>query len=307
MEFQENYPTSEGEIDIISWLRVIFKRKITILVVFLLTVGATVFFSLWQPKTYKVDAILEVAMIDGKPVKSADQLIEESNIYVNSIKEKLGISGAGFPKIKFENPKDTDFVKMEAVSPNPERVKTIFEEMIKLIEKDQIEVTNNEKDLLARKIELLKKDMEIKKKSIDNLKLEINLLLDEKKNLENKEKILENLGPYDKLDQGLTGSLFLLIDVRKEISTKKEEIEKNNSQINEIESEINSLQLDLDSTEQQMAGIKPMEIIKAPTVSENSMSSRFLFNTVIAAILGIFLGTFLAFSKEWWGKNKGRI
>jgi len=309
MEPQENYPSQEGEVDIVNWLRVILKRKITILVIFILTVGVTAFFSFRQPKTYKVDAVFNVTMIGGNPVKSADQVIGEagSNIYRSSIKGKFGFSDASFPKIKFENPKDTDFVKMEAVCTDPETVKTIFEEIIKLIEKDQIEVTNNKKDFLNGRVELLKKNMEIIKKDIDNLKLRGNLLLVEKKNLEDREKALENLGPYDELDQQLNGSLFSLLDVREKISAKKEEIEKNNSQTNNIELQINSFQAEFDSLEQQMTEIKPMEIIEAPAISENSTSSRFLFNTVIAAILGIFLGTFLAFSKEWWGKNKNRL
>ena len=97
------------------------------------------------------------------------------------------------------------------------------------------------------------------------------------------------------------------ITSKKDFEDYKEEIGKNNSQINNMELQINSFQTELDSLEQQMTEIKPMETIEAPAISENSTSSRFLFNTVIAAILGIFLGTFLAFSKEWWGKNKNRL
>jgi len=50
--------------------------------------------------------------------------------------------------------------------------------------------------------------------------------------------------------------------------------------------------------------IKPTQVVKSPTVSASPIKPRPLLNIVIAAILGLFIGVFLAFFQEWWEKNK---
>lgn len=67
---------------------------------------------------------------------------------------------------------------------------------------------------------------------------------------------------------------------------------------------IAALQLKL--TEREVALIKsePTRIVKAPTISTSPVRPNIELNVLIAGVLGLLIGMFLAFGKEFWDKNK---
>lgn len=73
------------------------------------------------------------------------------------------------------------------------------------------------------------------------------------------------------------------------------------------EQEIAVLQLEINNLQEQIEGFWPTRVIKEPTISEKPVRPNPLLNIVIAAILGIFIGVFLAFFKEWWEKNRKKL
>jgi len=75
-------------------------------------------------------------------------------------------------------------------------------------------------------------------------------------------------------------------------------------QINLLKNSIESLNAQINSLKASLEDIKPTKIVKSPTVSEEPVKPRPLLNMAIAGILGLFMGTFLAFGREWWEKAR---
>ena len=267
----------EEEIDLVDYLKVIIKRKRLMLVIFFGAVIIAGIFSWLSPKVYKIDTSLEIGKIAGEAAEEPAQVVEKikRDVYGIFVREKLGISETEYPKIKTENPKDTNLVRIEIESVNPEQAKNILEEMNNLILEDHQEKIKIKKELLEKDIERLK---------TKTLSLE-----EEKKNLEAKVEALQKILPY----QETPGSQFALFDTKEKLEKKKQEIE--------------NLYLEINSLQRTSEDIKLTKIVKIPTISEKPVKPKLVLNIVIAGVLGIFIGVFLVFFQEWWEKNKTKL
>lgn len=278
---QENKTQTEYyEINLMDYVKVIIKRKQMIFGVLLVVLIAVAVYSFFIcPKVYKIDTLIKIGKIGGTLIEEPGQLLEEikAGAYNFPIIEKLNLSEGIIPKIKIESPAGTDLLIIKTESSTPEIDKTILEELNNLI------LIEHSKKFETRK-ELVKKD-------IERLKNKTALLEEEKINLEKKEKSLEWLSPYERVKEQFTGSLFTLYDVKEKLSARKQEIEN-------LYREINSLEGSL------LENIQPTKVLKSPTISEKPIKPRPVLNIVIGAVLGIFLGVFFAFGKEWWEKNR---
>ena len=274
---QEKIQTEYEEIDLMDYVKVLLKRKRLIFVLFFLAVILAGVFSFLMPKVYKIDTSLEIGSIGGQVVEAPGQVVEKikGDVYGILVREKLGISEKEYPKMKAENPKDTNLVKIEVESDKPELVKTILEETNNLILKEHQEKIEVKKGLLENDIERLK---------TKTLSLE-----EEKKNLEAKVEALQKILPY----QETPGSQFALFDTKEKLEKKKQEIE--------------NLYLEINSLQRTSEDIKLTKIVKIPTISEKPVKPKLVLNIVIAGVLGIFIGVFLVFFQEWWEKNKTKL
>ncbi len=70
---------------------------------------------------------------------------------------------------------------------------------------------------------------------------------------------------------------------------------------------IASLQIRISQKRDALNNSKPTEIVRSPVISEYPIGPNKKLNVVIAGILGLFVGIFVAFSKEWWLKNKSKV
>jgi len=113
-------------------------------------------------------------------------------------------------------------------------------------------------------------------------------------------------------------SNLILKEHQEQSEKRKSKIEEN---IKEIQSELTllekqkvysdegifQLQITLSNLKEKINNAEPTKIIKPPTTSSGPITPKPVLNIVIAAILGIFIGTFLAFFQEWWEKNKIKL
>ena len=285
---EEPIQTEYDEIDLMDYVKVILKRKWLILAIFLSAAIVAEVFSFLMPKVYKIDTVLEVGQAAGVPIEDPGQVVEKikGDVYGIFVREKLGIPEEKYPKIKTENLKDTRLISLAIESAEPQQAKNILEEINNLILAEQQEKIKVKKGLLENNIEVAKKD-------IERIKAKIGFLEEERKNLEAKVEALQKILPY----QQDPGTQFALFDTKEKLEQKKQEIENRYLEINSLENQINSLQ-------GQIEDIRPTQVIKSPTVSASPIKPRPLLNIVIAAVLGLFIGVFLAFFQEWWGKSK---
>lgn len=269
MELEEKLKAEYEEINLADYLKVISKRKKLIFGFVLMVVILVLAFSFLTPKVYKIDTFLEMGAIGGQLLEKPEQLIAKINndIYKTQVEEKEF-------KISVTNPKNTNLIALEIESNRTQEAQNFLAKINNLILKDHQERIKVKKELIENDIERIGNNIAHLEK--------------EKKNLEDKEKALEQLLPYQQLSQQLSGSLFMLLDVREKLAVKKQEIE--NSYLS-----INSLKISLED-------IQPTKIIKDPTISKKPVKPKILFNVIIAVVLGSFLGVLLAFLKEWWQK-----
>lgn len=288
----------EGEIDLMDYVKVILKRKVFILAVFLIAVVVAGIFSFLSPKVYKINTVLEIGEVGGSAVETPAQLIGriEGDVYGLLIRTKLNISEAEYPTIKTDNPTGTSVIKMEIESKNIEQTLGILNEKSRLIMAEHQKKIESEKELLEKKIELAEEDIKILQKDIERVEVKIISLGQEQDSLGGKVDALQEILIY----QQNPGSQFALFDAKEKLEAKKQEIENRYLQINSLEKQINDLRSQIDSWQNQIENIKPTLVAKTPTVSEAPVSPRPLLNMAIAGILGLFAGVFIAFGKEWW-------
>jgi capsular polysaccharide biosynthesis protein len=298
---QEKYQTDD-EIDLMDYLKVILKSKVFILAVFLLALIAAGIFSFFSPKVYEIDTVLEIGIVGEETIEAPAQLMGkiEGNIYGTLIMAKLNISERAYPEIKAENLKDTTLVKKIIQSSEPKQAKQILKEGNELIIADHQEKIELEKTLLGEKIKTTEENIKVLEKNIERVETKILSLEQEKRNLEAKIVALQQVLIY----QQDPGSQFALFDTKEKLEAKKQEIEDGYLQINSLGMQINDLKSQIHVLEKQIANIQPTLVIKQPTVSQRPIKPRPLLNMAIAGVLGLFIGAFLVFGREWWKQSK---
>jgi len=305
MNQEEKIQQEYEEIDLMDYVKVILKRKGLILAVFLAAVIAAGVFSIMSPKVYKIDIAVEIGDIGGEIIESPTNLEEkiDSDIYGILVRERLGISELAYPGIKTENPKNTRLILLAIESANTQQAKDILGEINSLISIEHQEQIKVKKELLEKGIKLLENNIGVSEKDIERVKAKIGFLEEEKKNLEAKVNALQKILPYNQDP----GSQFALFDTKEKLEQKKQEIENRYLEINSLEEKINSLRNQINSLQGQIGDIQPTQVVKSPSVSEKPVKPRPVLNIVIAGVLGIFIGIFLAFFQEWWEKNKTKL
>ena len=328
---QEEKRQFEEEINLMDYIKVLLKRKWLILVVFLIAAivaGAFSFFV--APKVYKIDTSLEIGGIDGQIIEEPSQVLGkiEGDVYGIKVREKLGILEGEYPKIKSDNPKATNLISLGIESSNTEKTKNILKEINSLILAEHLEKIKTQKELIEKNIKTAEGKIKLTESDIGNTRNKIKPIEgdiirienkikyseEEKENLEAKVEALEKVLVYEQTP----GTQFALFDAKEKLANKKQEIEdlflrinslkqtKEDLEIgvNSLESSIESLNAQINSLRASLDNVRETKVVKAPTASGAPIKPRPLLNIVIAGVLGIFLGVFWAFGKEWWEKNK---
>ncbi|MEA3295921.1 MAG: Wzz/FepE/Etk N-terminal domain-containing protein [Patescibacteria group bacterium] len=296
------------EIDLMDYVKIIFKRKYLIFGIFFLSMLCAGVFSFFMPKVYEINTMIEIGGIKNEKTQKIEiieqptQLVEKinSDVYGVEIRNKLQISEAEYAKIKIENSKNTNLVKLTIKSSDIEKSKNILQGINGLILAEHQEIIENKKQLLEKDIELLEKDIEVYQQNEQRIKNKISFLKQEQVVLENKISALQKVLVYEQTP----GTQFALFDNQEKLQQKKQEIENRYLEISSLNVKINSFQNSVNSILNQIKNIQKTKIIKNISVSENPVSPRILLNIIIAGILGMFIAVFLAFFKEWWEKER---
>ena len=300
---------NQDEINLIGYIKVLLKRKLLICIVVLLVVAAAVAISLLAPKVYRIDTALEVGEVEIGAILETRQVIEEptqvvgkieSDAYGILVRETLLISEEKYPTMEAENPQDTSLVVVVITSSEPELAQNILKEINTLIVEDHLEKIKSKKELLEKKIVLLEENISNSKKGISRIHTKIASLKQGQQSLAAKITVLQAVLPFE---QDL-GTQFALFNVKEQLENKKQEVEDHYLEIIDLENTANEFLGEINALQIKKDEIRPTAVIKQPTVSESPISPRLVLNIIVAALLGVFMGVFLAFTKEWWEKNK---
>ncbi len=146
------------EVDLKNYIRIIARYKKLIVSIFLISVIIIGIFSLFLPKVYKIDTLLEIGNFkEEKAIESPEILainIKEGKYRV-LVSEMLDISETEYPEIKTENLNKTNLLRIEILSVNPKRDKEILDKKIEII------LAEHEKKLEEKRVNIERKIAEI--------------------------------------------------------------------------------------------------------------------------------------------------
>ena len=248
--------------------------------------------------------LVKVAIESSKPEKAKNILEEVNNLILDEHQEIIEIQ-KGLLEKNIKTAED----KIKLVEADIQRI----ENKIKSTEED-IQTTRN-------KIKPVEND-------IERINIKIAGAEEEKESLEAKVSALQQQLIYEQTP----GTQFALFDAKEKLANKKQEIEDlylrinslkrtiedynlqisslqrkmedYNSQINSQKATIENLNAQINSLRASLEEIRPTEVVKKPTISEQPVKPKKKLNIVIGGVLGLFIGVFLAFGKEWREQNR---
>jgi len=330
----------EDEFVLMDYLNVIWKRKWLIIIPTLFLVIAVGIISFLLPPKWEIDAIIvpskflvqteagqfnEIVVVDPKQI--VGQINEAT--YDNLIATELDLDIRKFPKLKAENLRDTNLVRVSTKENDIEKAKLILFSLFnhlkrQLDEKVDIEIKGIDSDIKSQEIEKLRIKGEIK-----GNKNKLNIVKQRKKDIEKElndiSKRIETLDKEQRLslkreNRSESESLAMLLysneiqqslryfnTLNELLSNKKIEEENINLGIENKEKIINQLENKIDNLNEKKGRIDYTQLIKEPTSSLYPVSPKKKLNVLIAGILGLMAFTMLAFFLESLEKQKAKI
>ena len=264
---EQNY--HDDEINLMDYIKVIIKRKITIIGVLIICVVATTIISFRMPKVYQVNSTVRIGTIGGSlfSVEEIREKAKNRNLLQSVISEiDKNITVESFKKaIKIENIKGTSFLRLQMESTEPDVVVNVLNKI--------------ESKLVLEGNEIYEKNMTLINERIQELRLR----------KENVSKQIEMLN--QKISNNKTGSNYPLIQ---NTLTNYETIYSELSETGYL-------------LKKDLLAAKNFKIIELPAKSINPIKPNKRQMVTISAILGLMLGIFIAFFVEFWQKSKTEL
>jgi len=267
----------EEEIDLREYINVLLKRKGIIILIFLIAVitAALVSYFALSP-VYQSSVVFSVAKIDGRAVINITESLEiiKSNIVLDEVINRMGLEKTAIQlssQITTESLKGTNFIKISVVADSPESANNLVENIVEVfIEQNQ--------DEYREKVKLIE----------DRLKTLEEQIAEFERNILEIEKTKKKIAVSEELSEGerqFQTSLLLSSSVTER------------SLYNNLTTQTNSLKASLKSCED-------FEIINYPQLPAAPIKTNKKLNILIAGVLGLFVGIFVAFFLEFWQKEK---
>ena len=185
----------ENEIELLDYLRVIWKRKWLIIIPTLILVFGVGVYIFSLPKKWEIEALImpskfiirsEQGQFEEIMVAKPKQLVEQINAgsYNHLIIAELGIKIKELPKIRAENIKDTKLIRITAKENDVEKSKIILDSLFNHLKKDMdtkidveikeldTQISTKENSILYKKLLIKDNLTEIKLKQIEKTKTE---------------------------------------------------------------------------------------------------------------------------------------
>jgi len=299
MDNQPNFPAKgeahqewqkyeqEDEINLIDYIRVIWRRKIAILLIFLGILLITLLITLTTPKIYQSSALIIPAKTSGQNIvlnqEASDQSIENIGTIITvlnqeamlqELAQKLNLPESSALSLanEFKVVQNNNFWEVRGMSQTPEQAKKIVDVISNfIINRENAIASRFRLDLEAETV-LLQNEVDKNATNIANLDKKI--VASEKTTSPAQGYIVAS---YISTRQNAE---FRGDELQKELYDKQQEL---NFQIQESKIEIPA-------------------VLSLQPISSNKIS-----NLAISAIIGLFVGIFYAFIAEYWQKNKKKI
>ncbi len=268
----------EEEIDLREYINVLIKRKGIIILIFLIAIITAVIISYFAlSPIYQSSTVFSVAQVDGQTVINIPEALEimKSNVVLDEVINRIGgleeTAKQLSSQMTTESLGGTNFIKVTVEADTPEKAKSLVENIAKVfIEQHQSEY--------EEKVKLIESRVNILEEHIAEFE----------KNIQEIEKTKKKIAASEELSEAerqFQTSLLLSSSV-----TERE-------LYNTLTDQANSLKVSLKNCED----FKIINYAQLPAVP---IKPNKKLNILIAGVLGLFVGVFVAFFLEFWQKGK---
>lgn len=272
-------PPPEDEIDLADLAAVLYRRRWLIVGGTVLVTLLALIYTLLSPERYEVKSFLSVGKVEGEPIEDPKTVSSLMSSYAQTLAEKRN---SGDQKLGFSaeqdlqiDPQGGGIIRL-SLSQAPKRETTT--EFLNQV--SQYVIDQHENDIRRQEKSL--------KQEIQSLKAEI-------AELENRKEELNTR--IEKATGGPDGG-----GTPDDIS-----VSVLNNLLQGVRADLESRQLELSNKEDQLAALRPTEVMLEPTYSENPVQPNLRLNVALGFVLGGFLSVFAAFLWEFWVNNRDRI
>jgi capsular polysaccharide biosynthesis protein len=267
----------EEEIDLREYINVLLKRKSIIILIFLIAVITAAIISYFAlSPIYRSSTVFSVAQVDRQPVINITEALEiiKSNVVLDEVINQMSLEETTEqlkPQITTEDLKGTNFIKVAVEADTPEKAKSLVENIVKVFIKQHQGEYEEKVKLIEGRVNILKEQ-----------------IAEFEKNIQEIEKTKKKIAASEELSEAerqFQTSLLLSSSV-----TERD-------LYNDLTEQINILQLSLKDCQD-------FKIINYAQLPTTPIKLRKELNIVIAGVLGLFVGIFVAFFLEFWQKGK---
>lgn len=326
----------QDEIELIDILRVIWKWKYLILAGTLICGLIAGAISWSQPKIYRVDMVLQTAVV-GMDSRGSKAYIEtpkniktliEAGAFNRKVSDNLKNSDSTVPKVlkwKVHQPRQSDSLIISYEHSNVDLAITILEHLAKQLFKTYNEAVekyknNYESQLLIKRNQLSEIEIEnkISVKTIDKIRNRINVVLLETEKIDKEIKLLIDKQSEYILDGNKQRNINVAIlynNLLQQLSTIKTankneiadyfmRIDTENGGLKIRQSITDRLLAEIRKIENEMISIQNMQVIKSPTSSRRPVRPKTKLNIILASVVGFVIMLFVVFFLEYLSKQK---
>lgn len=329
----------EDEIELMDYLRVIWKWKYLIVAGTLICTVAAGVISYSMPKLYRIDMLVQPGIlsmgVSGKNVyiDSAENIkaIIEARTFDREILDRVKESNNSFPKslkFKVNIPKKSDTIKISHETVDVDRGLQILANLGRALSRsysERVAYIQNEHEAEIDSIKAEVSYYEVKKraseqnikiiqKRIEELTPQIDLV---RKNttalIRERDKLLSNnrnkdsmLSPVFYMNM-IQHNISLENSFRQEIDNCVTRKEDEKFELKELNRQLDQLREDIKGLEFRKNSVHNIEILQPPTASPHPIKPKMKLNVMLGTILGLFVMLFLAFFLEYIQRHKGEL
>lgn len=281
----------EDEIDLRGYVNIVIKRKKLILVIFLVSIAAAVVASLLMPKVYEMTTVVRLGSVDiiqpGSSTGRSDQflmtkekareIILNENFLLSIIKElNLKIKVENFRNdIKVILIEETNLIKIKVVYPGLDMLVKVNNAIVGSFITNGQSICQSKQNLVNKWLKQSDLDIKNVEADIDKIKSSISKLSDSGNDSAPKGSLAEVFSKVIQLQNILSGYESNLIKLREQ---------RNNLEL-------------------MFSAFKDFEIFDPPIMPKKPIMPLEL-NVLVAGIISLIFGVFLAVFIESWQKTK---
>jgi capsular polysaccharide biosynthesis protein len=247
--------------------------------IFIVAVVGSAIISFQMPKIYEISSTLQLGNVNGLLIskEEAKEIILNQNVLLSIIKE-LDLNGepAGLKQsIKIEDMKETSLLRIKMTSSDIEKSFKINDAIIK--------------PLIVQGQKLYQKRVSMLNERLGELEAEIKGV---EGDIVRTQAMISGLPASSNVSQS---------DVSLRIILLQNTLPSYETNLTALRNQRSDLRLSLESA-------KEFKVFESPIAPKNSIGPKSERNVVLAGILSLIAGVFLAFTMEFWQKNvKGKL